>query len=278
MSKENEELSGVESMIATAVLSVGIIGGAGYYIKRWLDSRNEAARGKSQDEAAKHAAEPEYKAAASLSTLFSNQTYLNTAEKQTYQTVYAQITNKELLGQYYKQLTGRNLVDDVGKYISAVSQEQANKNAEANANAYSSYKVNSAGKAISNVNEGDLIISKSTSYKLYKDFGAAKMKTDLWKHIANNTSDGNWQNTGKGLYVGEVIEFTAQWLEDTISHAVKEYNSLLQYINRVHKQEKVFIKVWGVDDKSWYWVDAYEFKRQKPRPVSGLTGVNLIFS
>lgn len=273
-----EELNGPETMIATGVLTLGVIGGAGYLIKRWLDKRDEAKLGKEQADAAKHSAEPEYKAALSLSTLFSHQVYLNTSEKQTYQTVSSQITDKEKLGKYYLQLTGRNLVDDVNKYISAASQEQANKNSNANADAFSSYKVSTSGKAISNVNTGELIVPKSTTFNLYTDLGADKMKETLWKHIGNKTSNGKWQPTGKGLYVGEVIEFQAKWLEDPISHSVKEYNLVQSYINRIHTQEKVFFKVYGVNNNNWYWVDAIEFKRLSAKTINGLSGVNLMFS
>ena len=273
-----EELNGPETMIATGVLTLGVIGGAGYLIKRWLDKNEAAKLGKEQADAAKHAAEPEYKAALSLSTLFSHQMFLNTSEKQTYQTVSSQITDKEKLGKYYLQLTGRNLVDDVNKYISAASQEQANKNSNANADAFSSYKVLTSGKAISNVNTGELVVPRATSFNLYTDLGADKMKATLWKHIGNKTSNGKWQPTGKGLYVGEVIEFQAKWLEDPISHSVKEYNLVQSYINRIHTQEKVFFKVWGVDNKTWYWVDAIEFKRLSAKAINGLSGVNLMFS
>lgn len=273
MAKQSQELNGPETMIATGVLTLGVVGGMGYLVKRWLDKRADAKLGKEQADAAKHAAEPEYKAALSLSTLFSNQIYLSTAQKQTYQTVSAQVTDKEKLGKYYLQLTGRNLVDDVNKYISAASQEQANKNANANADAYSTYKVLSNGKAISNVNQAEAILPKSSSFKIYADQGAEKMKNSLWKHLASNTSTGSWQPTGKGLYVGEFIEFTARWLEDPISHSIKEYNTVQSYINRVHTQQKVFFKVWGVDNKNWYWVDAIEFKREKAKVLGGFTGL-----
>jgi hypothetical protein len=278
-----EELNGIETMIAAAVIPVVLGSGLIWGFKRWLDKREEEKRGTEQLDAAKHAAEPEYQAALSLSTLFSNQIYLNAVEKQKYQTIYAQVADKVKMGSYYKQITLRNLGDDVNKFISAVSQDQANKNSNANADSFSTYKVDANGKAISNVNTAEFIVPKSVSFKIYNDLGAEKMKSTLWKFLATNTSSGSWQPTGRGLYVGEIIGFTAKWLEDTIDHSVSEYNSVLQYIKRVHSQEKVFFKVWGVDGKNWYWVDAIEFKREKAKAVNGLSGLptahfNLIFS
>jgi hypothetical protein len=256
------------SNVITPIIVAASIGGGVYFLNKLYTDWKKTHDTNAQNEAGKDASDINYQMAQNFATLFNVYTWLNASELQKYQSYLSQVTDGAKLRRFYSIITKtRSFDSDVAKYVPAKNQEAAQKNANANADDYSTYKVDSTGKTTSNVAVADLILPKNSTFKFYKDYGADAMKKTLPLLIGTNRASGNWQNSGKAYYVGEVLEFTAIWYVDRIDGSVFAENPLWVLVK--HSQEKVFFKVWGIDDKSWYWVDAVEFKRKVAR-VNGL--------
>jgi hypothetical protein len=256
------------------VLGIAAALGIGYIGNKWYQDNKAAQEAKKQNNASQNAGDINYQMASNFATLFNVYTWLNADEIKQYQQYLSQVTNPSKMREYYNIITRtRNFDSDVSKYVPAKNQDNAQKNAKANADALSTYRIDSAGKTVSNVMNGEQVLPKNTVFKIYNDQSADSMKKALPLQIGNNTSFGQWQGGTKSYYVGEGIEFTAIWYVDRLTGAVVTSDPFGIFVK--HTQEKVFFRVWGIDDKQWYWVDAFEFKRKDAR-LNGLGKILLI--